>query len=123
MMVDSNQEFYLHIPAHIIQDARLKASDKLVWAYLRFRQGENSGCWPSLQRMADDLHLAKSTTGRAARHLEKLGLIKCSHVHGGNKQANTYRLGTQNAPPVGTQNAPREVILGTQNAPIKYTVI
>ena len=37
----------------------------LVWEYLGHRENKDHQCWPSINRMASELHLSRSTVKRA----------------------------------------------------------
>ena len=46
-----------------------------VYRYLRDCANENGQCWPSVSRIAKDLHCSESTVKRAIRELEQAGFI------------------------------------------------
>ena len=47
----------------------------LVWQYLCNRENAQHQCWPSISRMARELHLSRSTVKRALHDLTKAGWI------------------------------------------------
>lgn len=48
---------------------------RTVYMYLRDRAGRNKDCWPSVNTIASDLNLSRSTVKRALNDLNKAGLI------------------------------------------------
>ncbi len=58
-----------------------------VYVYLCGRADKNGECFPSVRRIAGDLHLCKRTVFRALHDLEEAGMITRSsrkRLHGGN---------------------------------------
>jgi DNA-binding transcriptional regulator YhcF (GntR family) len=49
---------------------------KSVYFYLRDRTGKEGGCWPSLNTIAGDLSLSRSTVKRALDDLKRAGFIR-----------------------------------------------
>ncbi|NLT15582.1 MAG: helix-turn-helix domain-containing protein [Clostridiales bacterium] len=49
---------------------------RAVYMYLRDRAGKGSDCWPSINTIASDLQLSRSTVKRALHDLVKAGLIE-----------------------------------------------
>ena len=67
--------FYVQVPFAILTKD-ISPTAKVVWAYLRFRQGGNGKSWPSHGLMARELHLAKTTVARAVDELGNAGLLE-----------------------------------------------
>lgn len=57
-------------------DATLSDGAHRVYCYLAWRQGRDSCCWPSVERMAADLHVSRATARRHLRELERVGYVK-----------------------------------------------
>ncbi len=67
----------------------LKANEKLVaWALQEYADKQGI-CFPSLQRIADDIGISKSTVIRSLKVLEEQGFIK---RHYRKDQSNVYEL-------------------------------
>jgi DNA-binding MarR family transcriptional regulator len=49
---------------------------KSVYFYLRDRASREGGCWPSLNTIAGDLSLSRSTVKRALDDLRKAGFVR-----------------------------------------------
>lgn len=47
-----------------------------VYLYLQKRANSEHQCWPSIRRIAADLHLSRRTVERALRDLERNGWVK-----------------------------------------------
>ena len=47
-----------------------------VYRYLKERANQENQCFPSIRRIAQDLHLSDSTVKRALNDLEKAGFIQ-----------------------------------------------
>ena len=68
----SKEEIYLDdIPSRAI----------LVWQYLCNRENAHHQCWPSINRMASDLHIGRSTVKRALHDLTEAGWITAELRH------------------------------------------
>jgi len=66
---------FVQLPIEILMAKDLSPKARIVWAYLRHRQGENVDSWPSLETIAGDLGFSKSSAGRAVAELELAGLL------------------------------------------------
>ena len=53
----------------------------LVWQYLCNRENAQHQCWPSINRMARELHLSRSTVKRALHDLTEAGRITAEPRH------------------------------------------
>lgn len=49
---------------------------KIVWGYLRWRQGDNAAAWPSLTRICEDTGRSRDAAVRALRELVDAGLVE-----------------------------------------------
>ena len=68
----SKEEIYLDdIPSRAI----------MVWQYLCNRENKEHQCWPSINRMARELHLSRSTVKRALHDLTEAGRITAEPRH------------------------------------------
>ena len=65
----------------------------LVWQYLCNRENAQHQCWPSINRMARELHLSRSTVKRALHDLTEGGWITAEPQQRPNG-SNTSRLYT-----------------------------
>lgn len=65
---------------------------KCVYTLLRAYQGENSSCYPSLNKIAEDLKISKSTVIRSIKELEEINMIfvRRSKKHSKENNNNTY---------------------------------
>ncbi len=85
------EKFY-KLPVSIITNRRLRAADKIIWAAMADRIGENGFCWPGVRRLAQDTCLGVSTVLRSIERLEAEGRLKVERR--GSGKANHYRLTT-----------------------------
>lgn len=69
------QNAWVQLPLSVLLDVSLSPGARLVWAYLRHRQGSNGQAWPSLERIGADLGMGKATAARAVKELEKAGWL------------------------------------------------
>lgn len=60
----------------IYSDTSLPHRAKAVYMYLKDRMDSERKCWPGIRRIADDLHLSRSTVKRALQELERSGYIQ-----------------------------------------------
>ncbi|MDR0818277.1 MAG: helix-turn-helix domain-containing protein [Oscillospiraceae bacterium] len=49
---------------------------KAVYMYLRDRSDRSGGCWPSINTIARELSLSRSTVKRAIADLKKAGFVR-----------------------------------------------
>ena len=81
---------YVKAPANLLLDQRLKAVDKVVWLYLRWRQGKNSSAWPGQERIAKDLHLAVNTMKGSLGRLPERGWLEINPAQGSGRGHRKY---------------------------------
>ncbi|HRS12978.1 MAG TPA: hypothetical protein P5068_17660 [Sedimentisphaerales bacterium] len=86
-----SEQWYVRIPAALLSRTDRTATQKVVLAYLRFRQGNNGGSRRAEATMARDLGLTVRTIRRIARELVALGDISVS-TGGGRRRTNTYAV-------------------------------
>ena len=67
--------WYLHVEEELLASRQIRAVAKMLYAYLRFRQGNNGRSWPALDTISRDLGVSKNTIIKARAELEKVGLI------------------------------------------------
>jgi hypothetical protein len=89
-------------PIWAICDPRLSAPAFRLLAYLAWRQGSDNTCWPSISRMAADLHASNDTIRRHLRELEDLGYLHTTQRVG---RSSVYSL-TANPDGIADQYTP-----------------
>lgn len=67
---------HVQFPTTVLMAKGLSPSARIVWAYLRHRQGENGDSWPSQDTIGRDLGISKSAAGRAIAELEQADLLR-----------------------------------------------
>ncbi|MFC1766923.1 helix-turn-helix domain-containing protein [Planctomycetota bacterium] len=60
---------YMKLPISLLVDTEVSATARLVWAYIRYRQGRNSDAWPSLETISRELGLSLWATRQAIKLL------------------------------------------------------
>jgi len=89
-MTPPTADGYVRVPTAILNRRDLTPADKLVFAVVADRIGENGRCWPGVRRLAADCGLGTGTAAAAVKRLEAAGLI---HREPGRGQGTTnYRL-------------------------------
>jgi len=77
---------------HVARDQKLPGAAIRVAVLLWQYQNDERGCaWPSLERIAADLHMHKSTVVRSLTRLRKREWISVRH-RGGRHRTNEYRI-------------------------------
>ena len=98
----------------------LRATDKVLHAYLGDRIGNNGDCWPGQRAIMLDCGMARNTVIASAERLERARLIEI--VRGGPHQTNRYRLaevgGSESAPPNGELAAQGVSQGGSESEPL-----
>lgn len=89
---ESGRNFFIITPSNILKRRDIGAYAKLLWSYLRFRQGQNDYSWPTENTIAEDLGSTRATVIRARKELEAVGLLQVDQAHGGKRQQNYYRI-------------------------------
>ena len=76
----------------VYADDRLPHRAKTVYMYLQDRMNSQRQCWPGIRRIADDLHLSRSTVKRALSELERSGYLRRERRHreSGGDTSNLY---------------------------------
>lgn len=86
-------DFFVRIEAPLLACRELTPGQKIVYAYLRFRQGDNADSWRGRDRMAAELAMARNTFAAACAKLEQCGLLRVvRNPHGGRARANRYEV-------------------------------
>ena len=80
---------FSQVPIWATCDERLTDKAARVMAYLVWRQGNNPNCWPSIGKIAEDMHTSESTIRRALTSLEENGYVIIKHRSGRSSQ---YRI-------------------------------
>ena len=78
----------------LYQDRELSHRSIAVYLYLEDRANENGECWPSLNRMASELKLSRSTIRRALRDLREAKLVTTRQRYraNGGKSSLCYKI-------------------------------
>lgn len=78
----------------IYSDDSLSHRAKVVYMYLEDRMYSQRQCWPGIQRIANDLHLSRSTVKRALGELEQKGYLRKAQRsrENGGRTSNLYTL-------------------------------
>lgn len=66
---------FSQVPIWATCDERISDKAARVMAYLVWRQGTNPTCWPSQDRIAQDMHCSGQTIHRAIQELEENGYV------------------------------------------------
>jgi DNA-binding Lrp family transcriptional regulator len=88
------EEGYGIIPKKLMRDPNLSMKAKAVCAYfLSYTGAGKITCWPSYQRMAEELQVSKGTISSAINELEENGIIqKSKHSKNPLNHQNEYKL-------------------------------
>ena len=78
----------------IYADTELSHRALSVYMYLRDRSDAERKCWPSINTIAADLRLSRSTVKRAIADLEKAGYLQKDHRfrENGSHTSNLYTV-------------------------------
>ncbi len=85
---------------------KLTPADKLVLAYLAYRQGRNSYTWPSVKTIGADLGISQDTVDRATANLAEAGLLTKTSGRPGRGHASRYSVLLPKAPAPQDFNEP-----------------
>ncbi|MHC4744991.1 MAG: helix-turn-helix domain-containing protein, partial [Planctomycetota bacterium] len=96
---------FLRVPAELLAMSGRKAIEKLLYAYLTYREADNGVAWPHQRTIAADLGCSLPTIQAALQRFEAEHVIQVRHAHGGLKQGNRYR--TTNKLSIGAILSPR----------------
>lgn len=85
---------YSIIPARAIEDPRLSPMDFKVLAALGTYTDKNGWCYPSVNTLADKIHVSRSTINRSLKDLQTYGYIDTSFIfrEDGSQAANKYKI-------------------------------
>ena len=78
---------FAQVPIWLLACADVDPQAKVIYAYLVWRQGQNEGCWPSIDRIASDLQVERKTVIRNLQDLEEKEYIQ---VHRASGRPNYY---------------------------------
>lgn len=67
---------FAQMPIWLLADQRLSDGAKIVFGYLRYRQGTDANCYPSIRTVAHDLGAAERTIQRRLGELEGYGYVE-----------------------------------------------
>ena len=78
----------------LYQDRELSHRAIAVYLYLEDRANENGECWPSLNKMASELKLSRSTIRRALKDLREVKLVTTRQRYraNGGKSSLCYKI-------------------------------
>ena len=74
------------------KSVKITPRDKLVFAYLATRQGDNGHAWPSERTMVRDLGVGRATLLRAIDNLCQAGLVAKTSGRPGRGHSNQYEV-------------------------------
>ncbi len=77
---------FAQVPIWATCDPNISDGAHRLLTYLAWRQGNDSSCWPSISRMARDLHSSPKTIQRRLRELEEVGYLQTTHRKGRSSQ-------------------------------------
>jgi len=83
---------YLKIPKQVIKNKHLRATAKLLYGYLIFRQGGNSYSYWTINHMAEDTGTPYGTIRKDIRQLGACGYIEIKRTIRHKKRHNQYRV-------------------------------
>jgi len=87
---DGVTEKFYKLPADLAARTDLTPGEKVVWAVLANRIGDNGFCWPGVRLLADDTGLTVNGILKCLRSLERKHLLRIEHQ--GSGKVNHYRL-------------------------------
>lgn len=70
----------------------LTPADRLLLAYLAYRQGYNADCWPGVRTIARDLGLSKNCIKESTERLRAARLIECTPGKPGRGHSHRYAI-------------------------------
>lgn len=73
---------FSQIPIWALCDDRISNGAKVLFGYLRWRQGKNACSWPSRGKMAEDLFVSKKTISRWLQELKDVGYVGVQYREG-----------------------------------------
>jgi len=80
---------FAQVPIWLLANGKISDGAKVLFAYLKFRQGTDTACWPSKQTMASDLEVKPVTITRRLSELYDSGYV-VKHCRPGH--SNLYEL-------------------------------
>ena len=106
---------YVMLPVDVLKAKDLTPSAKVVWAYLRHKQGTNAECWPAVETIASKLGLSIRTVQRALSKLVRGKVLRRARPENqGRSQHVTYEVGLRK----GDRFAPLSKGKGAKSDPL-----
>lgn len=123
MLMSENALTYFQILRGILA-MPMSASAKVVWLYIRDRQGKNKRCWPSLTTICRDCNLAKGTVLRVLGELQKNNVLEIKHPAHPSKKVKasnhyTATLTGLNLEPVKGKQSLKGSLTGLKTEPVQ----
>jgi DNA-binding transcriptional MocR family regulator len=85
--------YFTQIPNELIRGSRLNVNEKMIYIYLKSRQGNNEDAWPGHKRIANDLGISISTVKKYLSSLEAHKLISIkAQFSNNNRLSNRYAV-------------------------------
>lgn len=94
-----NHDWFIQIPADVLEDKRLSRLSQILYGYLAFRQGKNTFGWPSIKRIMKDLGASRRGIFEALKQLERYDYV--IKKAGDQKTPNNYYTGKNLCNPRG----------------------
>lgn len=91
LLTKAGEPVFVKFPLVLLSDETLSANEKLTWAILRHRQGDNESAWPSQDRICLDTGLSRATVSRATKALQKYGWLSVWSNYLGKRSNNCYK--------------------------------
>lgn len=80
---------FLILPFEVLRRKDLSSASKILFACLRFYQGQRGYCWPTTETLAAEIGLSKQQVLRAIKQLEAAGLLTVKRRH---RRSSIYSL-------------------------------
>lgn len=80
---------FAQMPIWLITSADVTDGAKILFGYLKYRQGTDAACWPSKARIAKDLSISRDTVTRRIQELIDAGYVERIERKG---RTNLYKL-------------------------------
>ena len=106
---------YVKLVIGILTAKDLSPAARVVWAYLRHKQGANDKCWPAVETIWSELGLSVRTVQRALSELEKGKVLRRTRPENqGRGQRVNYEVGLRK----GDRFAPLSIGKGAKSDPL-----
>lgn len=67
---------FAQVPVWLLCNGAISAGAKVLFGYLKYRQGTDAACWPSLETISQDLGIAGRSVQRYLVELETAGYVQ-----------------------------------------------